>query len=187
MRRSRLTVAGGESTIPAMSTEGESASSWIEMEVRGLLLDPTSEVPVLLLQAIGGKIVLPIWIGPTEANAIAVALEGIREPRPMTHDLMAGMLSELAVELLRVEVWALREGTYFGRLVLRRESAEVQVDARPSDAIALAVRTGAAIRVALEVIDEALQLELAKAGEEDDRLRDWLEKARPEDLGKYTM
>ena len=157
------------------------------MEVKGLLLDPASETPVLLLQAVCRKVVLPIWIGQAEANAIAMALEGIREPRPMTHDLLKGILLELAVELQRVEVWALRGGTFYGRLRLRRGSEEYQVDSRPSDAIAMSVRTGASIFVAQEVIDEALELELATAGEEDERLREWLEKARPEDLGKYTM
>lgn len=157
------------------------------MEIQGLVLDPASETPVLLLQSIGGTVVLPIWIGQTEANAIATALEGIREPRPMTHDLLHGVLQELAVELLRVEVWALREGTYFGRLRLRQGSEEHLVDARPSDAIALAVRSGATIWVAQAVLDEAIHLDLASAGEEEERLREWLEKARPEDLGKYTM
>ncbi|MEO8195591.1 MAG: bifunctional nuclease family protein [Thermoanaerobaculia bacterium] len=157
------------------------------MEVKGLLLDPASETPVLLLHAVEGRVVLPIWIGQVEANAIAMALEGIREPRPMTHDLMKSILVELTVELVRVEVWALREGTFYGRLRLRRGGEEFQVDARPSDAIALSVRTGASIWVAREVVDEALELDLATAGEEDERLREWLEKARPEDLGKYTM
>lgn len=170
-----------------MSADETAAESWVEMEVKGLLLDPASETPVLLLQAIGGTVVLPIWIGQAEANAIAVALEGIREPRPMTHDLMQGILQELAVDLQRVEIWALREGTFHGRLCLKRAEKEYLVDSRPSDAIAMSVRTGATIRVAQTVLDEALQRDLATAGEEEERLREWLEKARPEDLGKYTM
>ena len=159
----------------------------MEMEVQGLLLDPASETPVLLLHSVGTKVVLPIWIGQVEANAIAMALEGILEPRPMTHDLMRSIFLELSVELLRVEVWALREGTFYGRLRLRRGSEESQVDARPSDGIALAVRMGAPIWVAQEVLEQALELELASAGEENERLRKWLEQTRPEDLGKYTM
>lgn len=160
---------------------------WVEMEVKGLILDPASETPVLLLRAVTGKVVLPIWIGQVEANAIAMALEGIREPRPMTHDLMQGILLELAVELRRVEIWALREGTFYGRLCLFRAEKEHLVDARPSDAIAMSVRTGAPILVAQTVIEEALRGDLATAGEEDERLREWLEKVRLEDLGKYTM
>lgn len=157
------------------------------MEVKGLLLDPASETPVLLLQAVGGSLVLPIWIGQVEANAIAMALEGLREKRPMTHDLMHDILRELAVELSRVEVWQLREGTFYARLRLDRGEQSVEIDARPSDAVAMAVRVGASIWVAQAVLDKALELDLATAGEEEERLREWLEKARPEDLGKYTM
>ncbi|MEO7794057.1 MAG: bifunctional nuclease family protein [Thermoanaerobaculia bacterium] len=171
-----------------MSEPVTAGERWVEMEVKGLLLDPASETPVLLLQSVAGTIVLPIWIGQAEANAIAMALEGIREARPMTHDLMYGILQKLEVELPRIEIWALREGTFHGRLRLRRgDSEEHEVDARPSDAIALAVRSGASIWVAQGVVDEALQLDLATAEEEEERLRDWLEKARPEDLGKYKM
>jgi uncharacterized protein len=170
-----------------MSAPVRSEEPWVEMEVKGLLLDPASETPVLLLQSVGETIVLPIWIGQAEANAIATALEGIREPRPMTHDLMYSLLQVLSAELLRVEVWALREGTFYGRLRLRRGEEEIEVDARPSDAIAMAVRSGASIWVLQQVVDEALKLDLATAGEEEERLREWLEKARPEDLGKYTM
>lgn len=160
---------------------------WHEMEVKGLLLDPTSESPVLLLQSVDGKLVLPIWIGGMEANAIATALEGVRSPRPMTHDLMQGILEELGVKLRRIEVWDLREGTFLGRLCLLRGQDEFQVDARPSDAIALSVRSRAAIWVAQSVLDEALQPGPTTAGEDAERLRKWLEKTRPEDLGKYTM
>ena len=151
-----MTAAAGRRTILAMEPGLDLAESiWLEMEVKGLLLDPASETPVLLLQAVGGTVVLPIWIGQVEANSIATALEGIREPRPMTHDLLHGVLQELGVELNRVEIWALREGTFYGRLQLRRSSDEVQVDARPSDAIALAVRVSAPIYVAEEVMEQA--------------------------------
>ena len=170
-----------------MSESAKVGERWVEMEVKGLLLDPASETPVLLLQSVGGTIVLPIWIGQSEASAIAMALEGLREPRPMTHDLMHDMLRELAVELYRVEIEALREGTFHGRLRLRQGSVEHQVDSRPSDAIALAVRCGATIWVVQEVLDEALQLDLLTTGDEEERLREWLDKVRPEDLGKYTM
>lgn len=170
-----------------MSARAEVEEGWVVMEVKGLLLDPASETPVLLLQSSDGALLLPIWIGQVEANSIAVALEGIREPRPMTHDLIHGILVELAIELVRIEVWALREGTFIGRLRLCRGEERCEVDSRPSDAIAMAVRTGAPIWVARTVLDEALQLDLAMLGKEEERLREWLERARPEDLGKYTM
>ncbi len=170
-----------------MSDSEPPGEGWVEMEVKGLLLDPASETPVLLLQAVGGTLVLPIWIGQMEANAIAMALEGMREPRPLTHDLMHDILRELAVDVVRVEIWQLREGTFYGRLRLGRGEQNVEIDARPSDAVAMAVRAGATIRVAQSVLESALELDLATAGEEEERLREWLEKARPEDLGKYTM
>jgi len=170
-----------------MTDESNPADAWVQMEVKGLLLDPTTETPVLLLQAVGQRLLLPIWIGPVEANAIAMALEGVRESRPMTHDLIHGILQGLDVELQRVEIWLLQEGTFHGRLRLQKGSTSIEVDSRPSDAIAISVRTGAPIWVARKVIEEALQLDLATSGEEEDRVREWLERARPEDLGKYTM
>ncbi len=170
-----------------MTDENDPSADWVTMEVKGLLLDPTTETPVLLLEALGLRLLLPIWIGPVEANAIAMALEGVRESRPMTHDLIHGILQGLAVELQRVEIWSLQAGTFYGRLKLLHGGAIIEVDSRPSDAIAIAVRTGAPIWVARKVIEEALQLELAASGEAQDRMREWLERARPEDLGKYTM
>lgn len=170
-----------------MSSGFQGEAQWYAMEVRGLLLDPLSESPVVLLRERGGNRVLPIWIGPSEAQAIAVAIEGVREARPRTHDLMIQMLHAVACDILRVEVWALREGTYFGRLVLRRDGEEVAVDARPSDAIALAVRTRAEIRVDRGILEQALTPDAERMGEEDQQLHEWLEKARPETLGKYKM
>lgn len=162
------------------------AETWVQMEVRGLLLDPTAETPVLLLQSAAGQLLLPIWIGPVEANAIAMALEGVRAPRPMTHDLIEGILSGLEADLERIEIWQLLEGTFHGRLRLRKGESTIEVDSRPSDAVAIAVRLGAPIWVAKAVIEEALRHDLASTGDEE-QLRDWLEKVRPEDLGKYTM
>ncbi len=135
------------------------------MEVKGLLLDPASETPVLLLQAVAGTVVLPIWIGQVEANAIAMALEGIREPRPMTHDLMQGILRELAVELRsRRSLGAARRDLLRSAAPAQGRARSVQVDARPSDAIAMAVRTGASIWVAQAVIEEALRARSGDGG-----------------------
>lgn len=157
------------------------------MEARCLLLDPLSESPVVLLRERGGNLVLPIWVGHPEAQAIAVALEEVREARPTTHDLLLQVLHALACDLLRVEVWALRERTYFGRLVLCRNGEEVAVDARPSDAIALAVRTRTEICVDPGVLEQALAPDVETAGEEERQLREWLEKSSPETLSKYKM
>jgi bifunctional DNase/RNase len=182
-----LTDWRSQQTIDAMTDDAKLNDAWVRMEVKGLLIDPASETPVLLLQSASESLLLPIWIGPVEANSIAMALEGAREPRPMTHDLMHGILQGLAVELQRVEIWSLQEGTFYARLLLRHGSTTAEVDSRPSDAIAVAVRAEAPIFVARAVIQEAVQLDLATSAEEEERLREWLERARPEDLGKYTM
>jgi uncharacterized protein len=163
-------------------------ASWVEMQLKGVLLDPTHEVPVLILRSVGGHLLLPIWIGLPEANAIAMALEGIRTPRPMTHDLLKGCIEKLGASVEKVEIWGLLEGTFHARLRLRtQEGKDAEIDTRPSDAIALAVRTAAPIWVAKAVLEAALSAELAVEGSDEERLKSWLEQARPEDLGKYKM
>jgi bifunctional DNase/RNase len=172
------------------------------MRLKGLILDPTSDVPVVILREIDGSVFLPIWIGVFEANAIALALEGIRTQRPMTHDLLQSCLAALDARLERVEIHSLIEGTFHARLRLalrpdpRPGSTDerppgLEVDSRPSDAIALALRTGAPIWIARTVLDGALSSrrasEVPAADEDDRKLREWLENARPEDLGKYRM
>jgi len=173
-------------------TDPSAASEWVEMRLKGLILDPTSDVPVLILREEGGTVFLPIWIGVFEANAIALALEGIQTPRPMTHDLLQAVLGGLGAELVRIEIHALIEGTFHARLRVRRRAAAgaddlVEIDSRPSDAVALALRTGAPIWIARSVLDGALSSQKASEAEDDRKLREWLENARPEDLGKYSM
>ncbi|MEO8276408.1 MAG: bifunctional nuclease family protein [Thermoanaerobaculia bacterium] len=172
---------------PSTPSSLEGDESWIQMDVKGLLLDPASETPVLLLEGVKESVVLPVWIGPVEANAIASALEGLKELRPMTHDLISNLLRETGVELSRVEIWALRDGTFYGRLCLQSAAGLVLIDSRPSDAIAIAVRTASPIFVARTVMDEALRLDLASEESAEDETRAWLEQASPEDLGKYKM
>lgn len=174
------------------------------MQIKGLILDPTSDVPVVILRQEGGTVFLPIWIGVFEANAIALAVEGVQTPRPMTHDLLRSVLETLDARLERVEIHSLIEGTFHARLRLLvaggqaeggrggadRTAAVVQiVDSRPSDAIALALRTGAPIWIAQGVLDGALASRQASElpSDDDERIRQWLENARPEDLGKYRM
>lgn len=178
------------------------------MQLKGLILDPTSDVPVVILRQEGSTVFLPIWIGVFEANAIALAVEGVQTPRPMTHDLLRSVLETLNARLERVEIHSLVEGTFHARLRLilaasgqppaaggredeeDRTGAVVQiVDSRPSDAIALALRTGAPIWIAQGVLDGALASRQASElpSDDDERIRQWLENARPEDLGKYRM
>ncbi len=163
-------------------------TGWVEMKLRGLIVDPNSEAPVVILREEGGSLYLPIWIGVFEANAIALAVEGVELRRPMTHDLMRGLLESLGATLRRVEIHSLLEGTFHARLLLTAsDGEELVVDSRPSDAMALALRTGAPIWTAREVLDQAVSTSRAYESPDEDKLREWLEQARPEDLGKYPM
>lgn len=124
----------------------------IEVEVSRIGLDPSSKSPVVLLEDKAHTFALPIWIGPAEAQSIAMRLEGIDSPRPLTHDLMKSVLERLGIELRRVVIDDLRESTYYARIVLIRSGEEVEIDSRPSDAIALAVRFGQPIFVAARLL-----------------------------------
>jgi bifunctional DNase/RNase len=159
----------------------------IRMEVKGLMVDPTSNAPIVILRDQGGQLFLPIWIGLFEANAIALRLEGIEPPRPLTHDLLRNVLQELDAVVDRVTISDLRGGTFYAQVRLRLPTRELTVDARPSDAIALALRTESPIFVNAEVMEKARTIEVEDGNEEEAKLRRWLEELAPEDLGKYTM
>lgn len=164
------------------------SGEWVEMEVRGLIIDPTSESPVIVLRQVDGSLFLPIWIGTFEANAIALAVEGVETPRPLTHDLLRSLLVELDAKLERVEIHDLREGTFYARLIVSSATADRrEIDARPSDAIALALRADAPVWTARAVLDAAVADSRATVESDDERIREWLAKAGPEDLGKYSM
>ena len=124
-----------------------------EMHVYGVTLDMVGKQPMVLLRTAVGDRYLPIWIGPAEASAILMKLEGTETPRPMTHDLFASVLAQLGAEVVRIEVTDLRENTFYARITLRRDGASYEIDSRPSDAIALAVRTRAPIFASDAVID----------------------------------
>jgi bifunctional DNase/RNase len=158
------------------------------MRLRGLILDPNSESPVIILREERESIYLPIWIGVFEANAIALALEEVKPRRPMTHDLLRSTVESLGGRLVRIEIHSLQEGTFFARLiVLRHEQEPIEIDARPSDAIALALRMSAPIWTAREVLHQAVASAKAAELSDEQRLREWLENANPEELGKYSM
>lgn len=164
-----------------------SESELVAVEVRGLMLDPRSNVPIVILRELEGSLFLPIWIGIFEANAIALRLEGVETPRPLTHDLLRSVLDHLDTRVRRVVVSELRDSTFFARIVLERGDEESELDARPSDAIALALRTGAEIFVRRDVLDQAKAVDLAAPADDEEKLKEWLEELSPEDLGKYTM
>ncbi|HEV8237819.1 MAG TPA: bifunctional nuclease family protein [Thermoanaerobaculia bacterium] len=159
----------------------------VRMEIKGLMLDPTSNIPIVVLREQGGQVFLPIWIGVFEANAIALRIEGIEPPRPLTHDLLRSVFSHFKVEVQRIVISDLRENTFFAVIQVQRNGEETAIDARPSDAIALALRADAPIFVRRDVLERAKAVDLATHATDEEKLKEWLEELNPEDLGKYTM
>ncbi|MDX1632346.1 MAG: bifunctional nuclease family protein [Thermoanaerobaculia bacterium] len=159
----------------------------VPMEVRGLMLDPRSNVPIVVLREQEGAVFLPIWIGIFEANAIALRLEGVDTPRPLTHDLLRSVFEHLDTRVERVIVSDLKDSTFYARIILRKNGEESELDSRPSDAIALALRTDAPIFVNREVLEKAKAVDLAAPVDDEEKLKQWLEELEPEDLGDYTM
>ena len=159
----------------------------VAMSIKGLMLDPVSNSPIVVLKDDQEKFFLPIWVGIFEANAIALQLENITTPRPMTHDLLRNMISELNAQVIRVVINDLRDSTFFAQIRLNTGGKTLELDARPSDAIALALRTEAPIFVAQSVLDQAQTISPDSGEEQDDKLKKWFEGLGPDDLGKYKM
>ena len=147
----------------------------IQMSVGGLTLDPVTKTPIVILKDTENKLNLPIWIGLLEATAMATEIEGIKMARPMTHDLLKNILGEVGCSVESIEITELKENTYYAKIHLMYEDSEYSIDSRPSDAIALALRTNTPIFASDDVIRK-------QASEELDQ---WLENLRPEDFGKY--
>lgn len=159
----------------------------IEMTIKGLMIDPITNMPIIILRDDAGQRMLPIWVGVFEANAIALQLESVQTPRPMTHDLMKNLLEHLGATIERVVVCDLRENTFYATIYLRAPGHQIPIDARPSDAIALALRTQSPIFVEEAVIENARTAENDKESTDVGRLRKWLESLSEEELGKYKM
>ena len=159
----------------------------IEMTIKGLMIDPITNMPIVILKDKEGERVLPIWVGVFEANAIALQIENISTPRPMTHDLIRNILSEIEADVQRIVVCELRENTFYAMIYLDREGETMAIDARPSDAIALALRTKSPIFVEDDVVESAKGLDLSKDTSDSERLQKWMEGLNPDDLGKYKM
>jgi bifunctional DNase/RNase len=161
-----------------------------EMTVAHLGVDRNTESPVVILREKDGSRVLPIWIGPAEASAIAMELQGVKAARPMTHDLLKQVIVGLGGELRRIVISAVRENTYFAELLIQREDHVFQVDARPSDSIALALRLNAPIFASDQLLEQSGVVADDTAGgsnsREAERLREYLEKLDPEDFGKFN-
>ena len=158
----------------------------VAMSIKGLMLDPVSNSPIVVLKDENEKFFLPIWVGIFEANAIALQLENISTPRPMTHDLLRNMISELDARVIRVVINDLRDSTFFAQIRLITGEKTLEVDARPSDAIALALRTEAPIFVAQSVLDQAQTIS-PDGDDQDEKLKKWFDQLGPDDMGKYKM
>lgn len=161
-------------------------SQLVPMSIKGLMLDPVSNSPIVVLKDENEKFFLPIWVGIFEANAIALQLESVTTPRPMTHDLLKNMIGELDARVTRVVINDLRDSTFFAQIRLVAGERTLELDARPSDAIALALRTEAPIFVAQTVLDQAQTIS-PEGDDQDEKLKKWFEQLGPEDLGKYKM
>jgi len=156
------------------------------MTIKGLMVDPVTNVPIVILRDKEGQKVLPIWVGIFEANAIALQIENISTPRPMTHDLLRNVIQDLKATVEKVVVCDLQDGTFYALIYLRVHGELVAIDSRPSDAIALALRTRAPIFVEEAVIDSAKTVDVASDKSDADRLQKYLESLDPDDLG-YKM
>lgn len=154
------------------------------MTVRGLTLDPVTNAPIVILKAEGGGRLLPIWIGLFEANAIALEMEKISTPRPMTHDLLRSMLELLGARMERMVVDKLEENTFFASIYVTTGGQERRLDARPSDAIALALRAGAPIFVTYDVLARSRGVEVEEDLGEADQWRQWLNHITPGDFAR---
>jgi bifunctional DNase/RNase len=160
----------------------------IEVRIRGLMMDPATNMPIVVLKDIASDTVMPIWVGIFEANAIAIEIEKIAAPRPLTHDLTRNLIHHLNAELEHVVITELKDDTFFAVLWLRQGDQPLTIDARPSDAIALALRADCPIYVAEQVMQTAkLNTSGPPEGPTAEQLRGWLEGLNDEDLGRYKM
>jgi uncharacterized protein len=159
----------------------------IEMTIKGLMVDPITNMPIVILRDKDGHKVLPIWVGVFEANAIALQIENVTPQRPMTHDLLNNVIHDLKADIKKVVVSDLKENTFYALIHLSIAGETMVIDARPSDAIALALRARAPIYVEDSVIDNAKTVDLAPEKGDSERLQKWLENLDPDTMGKYKM
>jgi bifunctional DNase/RNase len=163
------------------------------MTISSINMDPVTNSPIIILEEIEGKQTLPIWIGLLEATAIASEIEGVRFSRPMTHDLLKNIMDKTDIKINRIEICDLKDNTYYALIHMTMKDETLTIDSRPSDAIAIALRTKAPIFVSDEVLKKSKQVEATKEGEATDKSeqgkkwQDILEKLNPEDFGKYKM
>ena len=159
----------------------------VEMKIRGLMMDPVTNMPIVVLKDQGSETVLPIWVGVYEANAIALEIEKITTPRPMTHDLLRNLLVGLETMVRKVVVTELKDDTFFAVIWLERNGESISIDSRPSDALALALRMDCPIFVEDDVLKHSKVASSVSDRVSADELRKWLENLGEDDLGRYKM
>ncbi|MCC7499342.1 MAG: bifunctional nuclease family protein [Bryobacterales bacterium] len=159
----------------------------VEMKIRGLMMDPVTNMPIVILKDIDGSQILPIWVGIYEANAIALEIEKVATPRPMTHDLIKTLLLGLNTGVQKVVVNELRDDTFYALIWLERDGELISVDSRPSDALALALRLDCPIYVEEQVLKSSKSANASSDKINNEELRRWLENLNDEDLGRYKM
>jgi uncharacterized protein len=163
------------------------ASDEVEMQIRGLMMDPVTNMPIVVLKDVGSETVLPIWVGIFEANAIALELEKTATPRPMTHDLLLNMARGLNAKVQKVVVSELREDTFYAVIWMDHQGETVTMDARPSDAIALALRWDCPIYANRTVLEQQKQTATGAQTVSAEEMRRWLENLNDDEMGRYKM
>ena len=159
----------------------------VEMKIRGLMMDPVTQMPIVVLKDVQGQSVLPIWVGAYEANAIALEIEKVATPRPMTHDLLKNVLLGLDVHVQKIVVNDLRDDTFFALIWVERDGELMSIDSRPSDALALALRVDCPIFVDEAVLKNSKVATALAERSSNEQLRNYLEGLSDEDLGRYKM
>src|SRR6202158_2778725 len=159
----------------------------VEMKIRGLMMDPVTNMPIVVLKDVRGKEILPIWVGVSEANAIALEIEKVQTPRPMTHDLLKNVLLGLEVRVQKIVVNDLKDDTFFAMIWVERGGEMMTIDSRPSDALALALRMDCPIFVDEEVLKNSKVSTALTERTTNEQLRNWLEGLSDDDLGRYKM
>ena len=159
----------------------------VEMKIRGLMLDPVTNSPIVVLKDVQGQAILPIWVGVYEANAIALEIEKVETARPMTHDLLKNVFLGLEVRVQKIVVNDLRDDTFFAIIWVEREGQMMTIDSRPSDALALALRMDCPIFVDEKVLKNAKVSTAQTERNTNEQLRNWLESLSDDDLGRYKM
>jgi bifunctional DNase/RNase len=157
------------------------------MKIRGLMMDPITNMPIVILKEASGSNILPIWVGVYEANAIQLEIEKVVTPRPMTHDLIKSVLLGLQAHVQKIVVTNIKDDTFYAVIWVEREGQLISIDSRPSDALALALRIDCPIFVEDAVLISSRNQSAAKEGINNEELKRFLENLNDEDLGKYKM